>query len=77
MLYKKYHRNFVRQFKKGVKLFIGSIVRLSNDLSINEHREITKEPFWFGIRVEIEVDGKYILTIVFPSGKINKYIRVI
>ena len=63
MLYKKYHRKYARQFKKGVKL--------------HNRNEVTKEPYLIGRSVEIEVDGKYILTIVFPSGKINKYIRVV
>lgn len=59
MLYKKYHRNYVRKFKKGVKLrYHYSQV------------EVTKEPYRFGRSIEIEVDNRYIWTIVSISGKI-------
>ena len=64
MLYKKYHRNYVRQFKKGVKLL--------------NRNEVTKEPYLIGRSIEIEVN-RYILTIVSASGKIHyrEYLYVV
>ena len=58
MLYKKYHRKHVRKFKKGVKCS-------------NIQVEVTKEPYKFGRSIEIEVDNRYIWTIVSISGKIH------
>lgn len=61
MLYKKYHRKHARQFKKGVKLCYNCYNQV----------EVTKEPYRFGRSIEIEVNDRYIWTIVSISGKIH------
>lgn len=66
MLYKKYHRNFVSQFKKetryGYKAFSGEIYR---DI-------IKREPYIIGSG-NIHITGKkYGWTLVYPGGRINK-----
>lgn len=67
MLYKKYHRKHTRRFKKGVKL------------GQNNCCEVTREPYRIGRSIEIEINYRYIWTIVDVSGKIyyNKYPYVI
>ena len=73
MLYKKYHRNFVSQFKKEVKFIVG---KYGNG---NGYR-VTREPYLIDFkssRIYIE-DGKlFTWTLVYCSGKINKYLHVI
>ena len=66
MLYKKYHRNFIRQFKKGVKYecFSGRYI-------------VSKEPYYRGEEIRI-IDSKCsVWVLVCMDGKINKYINVI
>ena len=70
MLYKKYHRNFARQFKKGTRFFIG-------DYSCKG--EVTK-PCYIMSTYEKGVyisDKEFAWTVVFPGGKINKFLHVI
>lgn len=43
MLYKKYHRNYVRQFKKGAVVEINEVFGIGNG-SMNYY-EVTKDPF--------------------------------
>lgn len=64
MLYKKYHRNFVRKFKKGTRFAVISV------------ETVMKEP-WCDNK-EIYVGGsKYgRWNLVYPGGEIDKYIRV-
>jgi len=73
MLYKKYHRNFVSRFKKEVKFIVG---RYGNG---NGYR-VTIEPYIpdpSPSRIYIK-DGKSCTwTLVYFSGKINKYLHVI
>lgn len=73
MLYKKYHRNFVRQFKRGVK-FIAGCGSISNEF------RVTREPYLpdsSSSRIYVE-DGKlYTWTLVYPGGRVNKYLHVI
>lgn len=81
MLYKKYHRNFVRQFKKGVrvKLEFGEITTF---------REVTANPLILEgddimptciqvpvIRVDKLTWSKLIL--VFPGGRLDHRIKII
>ena len=68
MLYKKYHRNFVKQFKKGAKV-----------MCIKAIIEVTKEPYLPNSspsRINID-DGEFIWTLVHSKGKINKYLHAI
>jgi len=71
MLYKKYHRNFVSQFKIGTRFkFIAN----------NNLTEIVKDgPYYFERTNYIEVRGSgYIWwKLVLPGGKINKNLYVI
>ena len=72
MLYKKYHRNFVKQFKKGVKFNVGC-------RSFSGKFRVTREPSLdpLSSRIYIE-DGKlYTWTLMYVSGRINKYLHVI
>lgn len=70
MLYKKYHRNFVRQFKKGTKVNIRYNKYPNHDF-------IMEEPFiehsW-GINIIDNKDCKW--TLVFLSGKIDCSIKI-
>ena len=43
MLYKKYHKNYVRQFKKGAVVEINEVFGIGNG-SMNYY-EVTKDPF--------------------------------
>lgn len=64
MLYKKYHRNFVRQFKIGT------------DFSYNNTIDVVKvEPYYHAGRIKIESD-RYYLVLVFPGGRIDCKIKI-
>lgn len=80
MLYKKYHRNYVRKFKKGVRF--GYINR---DSVI---REVTMNPLMLEgddivptcIQVPVTKVTKVIwskIILVFPGGRIERRIRII
>lgn len=65
MLYKKYHRNFVRQFKEGT------------EFRYKTYRDVVlKEPhFDYGC---IRITGdKYYLVLVYSSGRINYNIKIV
>jgi len=69
MLYKKYHRNFVKQFKMGTrygfKAYSGEIYK---DI-------VRKEPFY---NRGINMTGKkFGWTLVFPGGRIERSIKII
>lgn len=77
MLYKKYHRGFVRKFKKGAKI---------NKFGLDERKvEILAKPsigkIWQGIFIETEpffdISGvlRIELTLVFESGRLNRVIK--
>jgi len=71
MLYKKYHRNFVRQFKKRTK-FRDKYSPCEKDIVEIEPR-ISKDN-------DIKILGKYNrvwVEVVFYNGKIDDYIKVI
>ena len=70
MLYKKYHRNFVKQFKIGARFKFKFVSRT----------EIVKDgPYYFNTNYNIEVrgSGRVWWELVCPDGKINKYLYVI
>lgn len=68
MLYKKYHRNYIRQFKVGAR------VTYKNSFQYNTVETIIREPF--------TVDSKVICidcsmnrhSLVSPDGKLEQYI---
>ena len=62
MLYKKYHRNFIRQFKKGVKF------------NILSEEKVQKEPWYDNDNKVIYVKGnKYgCWILVYSDGIIDK-----
>ena len=66
MLYKKYHRNYVKQFKKGVKFDIISV------------EEVWKEPWYDNVNKIIYITGsKYgRWDLVFPNGKVEYNIKI-
>lgn len=66
MLYKKYHRNFVRRFKKGAILIF--------DLGMSD--EIILEPFIDRDYGEICIRCTYEWTLVFSDGRINHKMKV-
>jgi len=70
MLYKKYHRNFIRKFKKGVKCY-----RLDSPLY-----EVVKEPHYSNVnhRIEFQSSSYFgIWPLIFSSGSINYKINVL
>ena len=76
MLYKKYHRNYVRQFKNGVKLNI--IHKYSDDSFINS--EVREEPFvnhCFLVGISIVDSHNYQWFIVYNSGMFNDKIKIV
>ena len=75
MLYKKYHRNFVSQFKIGTKVkFICDHVHFVIS-------DVKEEPFieyrWINTLVSNAKLGERYWVVVFPGGKINKDLHVI
>lgn len=69
MLYKKYHRKYVKQFRIGTKFAIGSS---ENDYS----GKVMNDPFcMFGSVYIVDIEHMWIL--VLPSGKINKHLYVV
>ena len=84
MLYKKYHRNYVRQFKKGVKFRFNGF----NGSRINRAKEpilsVVFDPFvgicvgnrghrFWGYNVSIDVD----ICIIYPDGKLSNDISIV
>lgn len=69
MLYKKYHRDYVSQFKRGVKFACEDGIRYSM-------YTVEKEPYY--VYGDIRLTGiEYYLVLVFYDGKINRYIHVV
>ena len=72
MLYKKYHRNFIRKFKKGVKCY-----RTDSPLFY----KIVKEPYYSKVshRIEFWDDSSFLGTwpLIFSWGSINHKINVL
>ena len=80
MLYKKYHRNFVRKLKKGTKIEI-----YSNDIYIYTNHfinsEVVKEPFieygYFSVGISMIDSKNYKWIVVYYSGRINHDVKAI
>ena len=76
MLYKKYHRNFVKQFKKGAEF------KLKRDSNYIRTRAVITEPFIelnFTIRkpyIIVEVTEDTVVCLVHYSGRFNSNIIV-
>lgn len=69
MLYKKYHRNFVRQFKKG------TVFKWNRSLSVET---VMKEPYYFNDKFIFIKDSKYQQwDLIYYNGRINKNLYVI
>lgn len=71
MLYKKYHRNYVSQFKKGVKVKF-----MYNDMIY----EVVKEPYYSNDnhRIEFRSSSYFcIWLLIYPSGFINYDIKIV
>lgn len=70
MLYKKYHRNYVRQFKKGVEFVYSNML---DKITLKITVEV--EPWLYGEKIYVtEKFGNWIL--VFPGGRINYNIKI-
>ena len=63
MLYKKYHRNYVKQFKKGVKFRFKHFPAETVEI----------KPWWSGRKIYINVNW----TLVFPNGRLERGIVII
>ena len=77
MLYKKYHRNFVSQFKKGTKIEIYNDDIYATNRFINS--EVIKEPFInhdFVCWISIVDSFNYSWVVVYHSGKISYRINI-
>lgn len=63
MLYKKYHRSYVSQFKKGVKFNILSV------------EAVLYEPWYDNVNKAVCISGSRYgyWTLVYSDGKIDKY----
>ena len=69
MLYKKYHRNFVRQFKKGTKVKFKNY----NSFIIGK---VSSEPIVnFGV-TNIIIEEEWIAGLVFLDGTINSDVKL-
>lgn len=75
MLYKKYHRNLVKQFKKGTKFKYSYSPHEDAMLDI-----VWKEPYYFKHNNCIEVQGKYDstwLVLIWSRGMIEPGIKIV
>ena len=77
MLYKKYHRNFVKRFERGTmfKFKYSPNEKATTDIDI-----IWKEPRYFEHNNCIEVQGLFdgtCLVLIFHNGKLNTEMYVI
>ena len=70
MLYKKYHRNFVRQFKVGVRFNYYLITQLSYTVVREPQYSISNHCIEF-------LSNRNNTRLVYLDGRINKYINVI
>lgn len=74
MLYKKYHRNYIRKFRKGVRFIIRIKISSSTVIDTNVGYVVLKEPC-------IE-NGRFICVnnmielLIFPSGVVNSNIFI-
>lgn len=80
MLYKKYHRNFVKQFKKGTKFEYTEKDRIIREVSANPF--ILKGDRIIPTCIQISVIRVASLTwskiiLVFTSGRIERNVKVL
>lgn len=66
MLYKKFHRNYVKQFKEGARFAIGS----------GKSGKVISEPFCLFKSIYIG-DSEHLWILVLPNGQTNKNLYVI
>ena len=72
MLYKKYHRNFVKQFKVGVR-FNHYITQLSVYTVVHEPQYSISNHC-----IEFQSSSNNVMwNLVYPNGEINKYLNVV
>lgn len=70
MLYKKYHRNFIREFKKGT-VFRWNMFRCNGSRKVDIVR---REPYYDNINRWICVTGsKYDLVLITDGGQLIKH----
>ena len=82
MLYKKYHRNYVRKFKKGVKFKLVFIERDSDIYEVTMNPLILEGDHIMPTRIQVPVIkvAKVIwskIILVFSGGRIERRIRII
>ena len=66
MLYKKYHRFYVSQFKKGVKF------RYKSHKCV-----VTREPYYYNEMIYVTDSDSGRWELVYYNGRINKYLHVV
>lgn len=74
MLYKKYHRDFVRQFRKGVKFKLkkdSKYIRTAITEPFVELNFTTRRPY-----IIVEVTEDTVVSLVHYSGRFNSNIIV-
>ena len=74
MLYKKYHRNYIRKFKRGAKFIIRIKISSNTVIDTNVEYVVRKEPC-------IENNhfvcvNNMIESLIFPSGVVNRNIFI-
>lgn len=76
MLYKKYHRNFVRKFKKGTKFeyIEGRGPGIKFTVSIEPYSDWR---YWKGIGIRIKTSGENLWNLVYPEGQLEEDIYAI
>ena len=70
MLYKKYHRNFVRKFRRGTK--VKYYIYFSFYTVVHEPQYSMSNRC-----IEFLSNNNIMWNLVFPGGEINKYLNVI
>ena len=76
MLYKKYHKDFIRKFKKGSRF--NSIIGYKF-YNISSYI-VVKEPYYSTYYLHIELQSNTCIpswTLIYPSGRINLDIKAI
>ena len=64
MLYKRYHRNYISQFRKGT------------EFNYKAYRDVVEiEPYYVGGNICV-TGNKYYLALVYHSGRINYNIKI-
>ena len=70
MLYKKYHRNFVKQFKVGTK------IKIYLEIENNCTTTIQRAPYIEFLQIRI-IDNLHIRTLMSRNGRLRKDIEII